>query len=545
MPLSRHYRPQRFSDVTGQEHVTETLRREVEQGLIGHAYLFSGPRGVGKTTSARIFAKGLLCEKPIKGEPCGICAACAEVAEGRCIDLIELDAASHTGVDNVRESIIEHVRFAPARWKRKIYVIDEAHMLSASAWNALLKTLEEPPSYAVFILATTELHKVPATIVSRCQRFEFKRIAPEAMAERLKSIAKDEGVSLDDETIAALVRTADGYLRDGESLLEQLISLGQKKITRETAELVLPASRLPAAAHLLGTCAARDVPGALRELQSLLDDGTPPMPLFDDLLAVVRMLIRAQDPSEASRLEAGDDGLRAVLGLMGKYTLPELGDVALLLIERRRDAKSGVDPVFALELAVTAIAAGLLPHGPGGSGSASIQSVAPVARTVAAIPEVKKTPPVHKTVAHSEPGLEATSTPPVEARIPQSPPAPVQPVAAEGSLALHDVLIKWREVIRLVERENRSLPFVLKTCQPESVSGTTVIIRFQYPFHREKIVDDLKSKRMVEAALRIALGRDDLLIDGVVGEVIGGSDRPTTADIVSKVLNAFGGTVVE
>jgi DNA polymerase-3 subunit gamma/tau len=550
MPLSRRYRPQSFQDVTGQSHITETLRNEVAQSLVGHAYLFSGPRGVGKTTSARIFAKALLCEKPEKGEPCNACDACREVTDGRCIDLVELDAASHTGVDNVREAIIEHVRFAPARWKRKIYVIDEAHMLSASAWNALLKTLEEPPSYAVFILATTELHKVPATILSRCQRFEFKRIAPDEMAARLKTIAKEEGITMDDETIAAVVRSADGYLRDGESLLEQLASLGQKKITRATAELVLPASRLPAAAALLGTCATRDVAASLKQLQELLDDGAAPLPLFDDLLAVVRMLLRAQDPSEASRLAAGDDGLRAVHALIGTYEIGELGDIALLLIERRRDAKGGVDPVFALELAVTAIAAGLLPHGPksgqgGAMGAGAVRSVPGAA-----------TQPAPSKASHSETAAAvaertaSTPTPSVRAmKIPVPPAAP--PVAQttapspENAPSLHDVLIKWREVIRLVEKENRSLPFVLKTCQPESISGLTIVIRFQYPFHREKIVDDLKSKRIVEAALRIALGRDDLLIDGVVGELVGDADRPTTTDIVSKVLNAFGGTVVE
>src|SRR5690349_18398249 len=174
MSLSRRYRPQTFADITDQQPIKETLRKEVETGKIAHAYLFSGPRGVGKTTTARIFAKALNCLKNKSGEPCNECAMCTDANEGRLIDLIEMDAASHTGVDNIREAIVEHVRFQPARAAHKVYILDEAHMLSTAAWNALLKTLEEPPSYAVFLLATTEKHKVPATIVSRCQQFDFK-----------------------------------------------------------------------------------------------------------------------------------------------------------------------------------------------------------------------------------------------------------------------------------------------------------------------------------------------------------------------------------
>jgi DNA polymerase-3 subunit gamma/tau len=528
MPLSRAYRPQRFDDVTGQQHVTETLRREVEQGLIGHAYLFSGPRGVGKTTSARIFAKALLCERPKAGEPCNDCDACREITNSNCIDLIEMDAASNTGVDNVREAVIEHVRFAPARWKRKIYVIDEAHMLSTSAWNALLKTLEEPPSYAVFILATTELHKVPATIISRCQRFEFKRIAPEDMTARINFVAKEEGLKPDAEVVAAIVRSADGYLRDAESLLEQLASLGEKKITRELAELVLPASRLPDAANLLNICADRDVAGALAALRKLLEEGASPLPLFDDLIAVIRLLIRCVDPAEAKRLADGDASQKAVHALIGRYAPAELSDAALLLIDRRRDAKSGVDPVFALELALTLICV----RG---------------AKTDAQPPVVQKTAPI-SAPAPSKPVVAEPPPAPlrVEAPVPVQSEAPkVVPPAPIGEVAIHDVLIRWREIIRLVEKENRSLPFVLKITQPESVRGTSVVLRFQYPFHCEKIINDLKSKRIVEAALREVLGRDDLLIEGVVGETLGDADRPQTKDIVAKVLNAFGGTVVE
>ncbi|MEN9558224.1 MAG: polymerase subunit gamma/tau [Candidatus Parcubacteria bacterium] len=549
MPLSRIHRPQQFKDVTGQAHVTETLRREVAQGAIGHAYLFSGPRGVGKTTSARIFAKALLCTTPKEGEPCSACAACVDVANGQCLDLIEMDAASQSGVEHVREAIIEHVRFAPARWARKIYVLDEAHMLSTSAWSALLKTLEEPPPYAVFIFATTELHKVPATILSRCQRFAFTRIPAEAMSERLQSLAVAEGVSLDADVLAALVHAADGYVRDGESLLEQLLSLGGKTITQEIAELVLPTSRIPVAAGLLTHAASRSVTKTLEALRTAVDDGVTPVVLFDDLLQVTRTLLHGEAPTGA------DASSQAVAALHGRFSLGELGDIALLLIERRRDARQGVDPVFALELALVTIAGGLLPHAASSSAphsSANVSSsihaptMTPAPRPAAVVESRPEPAPLEK---REDPTPSVHTDVPAAVIEPAPEPHPSVPITTNFSpdapLDVHEVLLKWREIIRTVEQENRSLPFVLKIAAPESVQGDVLIIRFQYPFHYEKIIGDLKTKRILESALRSVLGREKLTVDGVVGELVGGADRTGTADIVSNVLNAFGGSVVE
>lgn len=541
MPLSRTHRPQRFTDVTGQEHVTETLRAEVAKNMLGHAYLFSGPRGVGKTTSARIFAKALICENANNGEPCNTCDACTSVANGSCIDVIEIDAASHSRVEETREAIIEHVRFAPARWKYKVYILDEAHQLSGHSWNALLKTLEEPPAYAIFILATTELHKVPATIVSRCQRFEFKRIAPDAMRARLNALAKEEGVTLADDATAAIISAADGYVRDAESLLEQLVSLGEKKITRELAELILPSSSLPAVAALLTTAGTRNVAQTLTDLRTLFEDGQQPLTLLDDLLAAARLLIRAEDPSEAARLKNGDDGQKAIHALMGTYGLGELNSMALMLIERRRDAKLGIDAVFACELALTAIAGQLLPHAPKQAGAPNQNSQTPPTPPPAPKPPA---PPVNAPEPEKKP--EPTPEPaPVPTPAPAAEFTAPQPTPPQTDVTLHDVLLKWREIIRLVEEENRSLPFVLKITKPESIQGNKVILRFQYPFHQEKIIQDLKSKRIVENALRKAVANNTLIIDGVIGEIIGEADRTSTKDIVSNVINAFGGTVAE
>src|SRR5690242_6333091 len=225
--LYRKYRPKTFADVAGQEHVKAVLKNEAAAGRAAHSYLFAGPRGVGKTSLARIFAKALNCVSRAKdGDPCGVCEACQEIAEGRALDVIEIDAASHTGVDNVREEIVEHARFAPAKLAWKVFIIDEVHMLSTSAFNALLKTLEEPPDKVVFILATTELHKLPATVISRCQRFDFRRIDQAALTARLKGLAEKEGYAVDADVLETIARSSDGCLRDAESLLSQLLALG-------------------------------------------------------------------------------------------------------------------------------------------------------------------------------------------------------------------------------------------------------------------------------------------------------------------------------
>lgn len=218
--LYRKYRPKVFSDVYGQDHVTSTLKNEIKNGRMSHAYLFTGSRGTGKTTCAKILAKAVNCEHNVDGEPCNECEVCKGLDNGSIYDVVEIDAASNNGVDNIRE-LRDETNYAPSRGKYRVYIIDEVHMLSTGAFNALLKTLEEPPAHVIFILATTEVHKLPATILSRCQRFDFKRIQPETMAVRLKEVAGLEGLSLDDDAAVLIARIADGALRDGLSILDQ------------------------------------------------------------------------------------------------------------------------------------------------------------------------------------------------------------------------------------------------------------------------------------------------------------------------------------
>jgi DNA polymerase-3 subunit gamma/tau len=234
--LYRKYRPRIFADVYGQEHVTSTLQNEIQQGRISHAYLFTGSRGTGKTTCAKILAKAVNCENAQNGEPCNECEVCKGLDNGSIYDVVEIDAASNNGVDNIRD-LREEANYTPTRGKYRVYIIDEVHMLSTGAFNALLKTLEEPPAHVIFILATTEVHKLPATILSRCQRFDFKRIQPETMAKRLHQVAELEGIELENDAAILIARIADGALRDGLSILDQCASRS-KKVTSELVSIV-------------------------------------------------------------------------------------------------------------------------------------------------------------------------------------------------------------------------------------------------------------------------------------------------------------------
>ncbi|MCE9586348.1 DNA polymerase III subunit gamma/tau [Candidatus Uhrbacteria bacterium] len=537
--LSQKYRPQTFADVTGQAHVTDTLAKEVATGKLGHAFLFCGPRGVGKTTTARIFAKALNCLNPKDGEPDNSCERCVAANEGRQIDLIEMDAATHTGVETVRESIIEHVRFAPMGGARKVYVLDEAHMLSSASWNALLKTLEEPPPYAFFILATTEWHKVPATIVSRCQRFEFKRVQDDVMRERVEFIAAQEGWKIDEEVTKLIVSRADGCVRDAETLLGQLGGLGEKHLTLDVAQLVIPPGHLPAAAALVGFWSRRDHVGAINEAQRLADEGLPLLPLFDDLITIVRkLLVASADPTLVDKWSKGTEDERAMVPLIGKFEPGELNDMALLLFERRKDAKSGIDALFALQLAGTIVAGGLLKNAgtvapPPTVIASRSEAISAPAPKIASSPEAPRNDIV-------EPIPEPTPVPKAEPKTNQSLPVETVP----SSVDLNTVRMKWAAIIRAVDEINHSLPFILKISKPEMIQGSTVVIRFQYGFHRDKIISDPRNRKTVEDAVRLVMVNDTLNIDGIVGEDVAAAEE-RSQDIVGNILKAFGGSVVE
>ena len=286
--LYRKYRPRCFCDMTGQEHVTETLRRQIVSGRLSHAYLFVGTRGTGKTTCAKVLSRAVNCLDSADGEPCNKCKSCAGIENGSILDVLELDAASNNGVDNVR-ALREEAIYTPASVRKRVYIVDEVHMLSTAAFNALLKILEEPPEHLIFILATTELHKVPATILSRCQRFSFRRISPAAIAERLRLVAEKEGLDLTLDAAEKLAALADGSMRDGLSLLDQCASDTLVDLPRVLDTIGLAGQR--ELLMLADAVADRDTTAALSVLDLLYDDGRDMASLLNELAALLRDIL--------------------------------------------------------------------------------------------------------------------------------------------------------------------------------------------------------------------------------------------------------------
>ena len=296
--LYRKFRPQEFEDVKGQDHIVTTLKNQIKADRIGHAYLFCGTRGTGKTTVAKIFAKAVNCENPVDGSPCGECAICKAIADGSSMNVIEIDAASNNGVDNIRQ-IREEVTYRPTEGKYKVYIIDEVHMLSAGAFNALLKTLEEPPSYVIFILATTEAHKIPITILSRCQRYDFHRISIDTIAGRLMDLMAEEKVEVEERAIRYVAKAGDGSMRDALSLLDQCIAfhLGET-LTYENVLEVLGAVDTEIFSRLLRQIINKDITGAIGTLDTLVDEGREMGQMVNDFTWYLRNLLLMQSSDD-------------------------------------------------------------------------------------------------------------------------------------------------------------------------------------------------------------------------------------------------------
>ena len=296
--LYRKYRPQTFDDVSGQMAVTQTLKTQLQSGRMSHAYLFTGSRGTGKTSCAKILAKAVNCLNPENGNPCNCCAACRSIDDGSCMDVLEIDAASNNGVDNVRD-LRDDAIYTPSQVKMRVYIIDEVHMLSISAFNALLKIIEEPPEHLLFILATTELHKVPATILSRCQRFSFRRISQEDIAARLQYVAYQENIDLDDSAARVIARLADGGMRDGLSLLDQCASATTGELTADRVYQCLGIAGEQKCGELMGYIAAHDTKNALELFNRLYTEGKDLSAMLDEMACLARDLLVIQTTGSA------------------------------------------------------------------------------------------------------------------------------------------------------------------------------------------------------------------------------------------------------
>ncbi|MEQ9504109.1 MAG: DNA polymerase III subunit gamma/tau [Deltaproteobacteria bacterium] len=357
--LARKWRPQQFSDVLGQEHVTQTLTNAIASDRIAHAFLFSGPRGVGKTSAARILAKALCCEAQDgpTATPCGVCQQCQQITDGRSTDVFEIDAASHTGVDNVRE-IIDNVRYLPSAARYKIYVVDEVHMLSTGAFNALLKTLEEPPAHVKFVLATTDVHKVPVTILSRCQRYDFRRIALSRIAERLSFILSEEGIEHDPSALTLVAREAEGSMRDAQSLLEQVLAFaGQRRLDGPLVRDALGVVDAALVGRAVDAILGRE-PGAAIEIVSDVHERGLDLSRFADALVehVRDLLVARLVPTPSNVLDRPSDEIDALVDRAKTVPAPELERVFEHLCKAVEEVGRASHPRFVLEVQLASIA---------------------------------------------------------------------------------------------------------------------------------------------------------------------------------------------
>ena len=500
--LYRVYRPVTFSELTGQKHVSTTIQNQFAMGKLAHAYLFTGPRGVGKTTTARLLAKLANCENVTNSEPCNACDACQLIASGSALDIHEIDAASNTDVENVRENIIKSVRFAPNQLKKKVYIIDEVHMLSTSSFNALLKTLEEPPAHVLFILATTEIHKVPETIISRCQRFDFRRIPKDEMLARLQTIVEKEQVNVDREVLEQIAKQSEGCARDAESLLGQILALGEKTVTLKEASLIFPASSAVYVEAFVQAILAHETMKAITDLNSYIEQGIDLKTFLDDVIERLREMLLAQENL-----------------LFVRQAIP-------LFLDARIKIRGEHLPQLPLELAIVEL-------GDGGGNVGEAVAAGFSLRGVEKKVSNETQQDFQKQGVDS--GLSLRGGPKADEAISALLTTQETVFDTIPVISLDEVRQKWPQVFEQIKECNASLPLFMQSCSVSDVTDDRVELGFEFELYVQTVNKE-KNRQVIEKALEQVMGKP-MKIRAV-------TIKPKKDEILDALVSQFGGGLI-
>ncbi len=523
------YRPQKFADVIGQEAIVQTLKNAAKAGALSHAYLFTGSRGVGKTTLARLLAKAANCQSLKDGDPCGTCDICTSVANGTSLDIIEIDAASHTGVDNVRE-FIEHAGFRPTSMSRKVFIIDEVHMLSKAAFNALLKTLEEPPEHVMFVLATTDIEKVPATIVSRTQRFDFKRINAVQMSAALETIAKDQKLKLPEGVVDAVVSQSEGSMRDALTRLDMVASLGTK-ITLEEAELLLGVTPKASIQELVNLVISGQSASLPEYFEKALSKGADPSAFNRGILVYLRQVLGAK-LTQTTPPEFKNDGVFA--SQVSRMEISQIMFALRLFLRSYKELSSAPSPELPLLLA--SIEASFQ-----GSSTSVSTAIAPAPVTVSTQPTI---------VSADESGNsaeefvdEAKQSPTIaQERTVDSLMPPEEIINRDVEITMEEVSQWWPEVISKIKVENSPVATLLKNSPVVEVESDRITIGVKYLFHKENL-DNKKNVVLITDAIQSVCGKAVRFRSIIKNH--GVKPITDTVDAFSDALKVFGGELIE
>ncbi|EKE07052.1 MAG: hypothetical protein ACD_18C00204G0001 [uncultured bacterium] len=549
MALYHKYRPQTFADIIEQTHIVQTLSNQIKTEKMSHAYLFSGPRGVGKTTTARILAKSLNCTQRQAGssEPCNTCQSCQEITSGYSIDVIEIDAASHTGVDNVRQNIIENSQFKPTTSKYKIFIIDEVHMLSTAAFNALLKTLEEPPAYVIFILATTDPQKLPATIISRCQRYTFTKVPDKEMIQTIKKMAKSEDFEIEEEVLKRIAKKSEGCVRDAISLLEQLTATGEKKINLDIASIILPTSNIEQQLEFTKYLIDKQQTESLIFINKIIEEGTNLSYFSEEFIEFLRfIMIALADFNLAEKeLDLSSEQKKQIKDILEKISPQESIVLLDLAIKRNHEIKTAVLPQLPLEMLVVEWCNEKISQSKENTSSVTTNEVIEANNNKILPTETKITPiKVAEKTIENIPQISELTKKEEEIVLPTNI-VEESTQAKQSNKPLSKELVEknWSSIIKSLEAEAPSMTFILKMAKIEETKDNTVVLSVGYSFHKEKLLENT-SKQRIENIFSEIIGQK---IKIEVIEITDNANKTTTgtnANNLSDLAAALGGEVL-